>query len=82
MGELVERRPDESARSEGIEVHLHPERAARMLGRHLPFVQPADERGVPLAVDQPVLLERQDHHDVRARTFALTHRLGVFVSKP
>lgn len=41
--ELVERHTDECPRCEGIEVDLHAERAAGMLGRHLPFVQAGDE---------------------------------------
>ena len=74
-GQLVERPADESPRGEGVEVDLHAERAAGVLGRHLPIVQPGDERGVPRAVDQPVLLERQDDHDVRAGALTLAHRL-------
>ena len=46
-----------------------------MLGRHLLFVQAGDERGVPLAVDQPVLLEGEDDDDICARSLALAHRL-------
>ena len=74
--ELVERRADQSPRGKRVEVDLHAERAAGVLGGHLAFVQSSDERRVPLAVDQPVLLEREDHDDVHAGALALAHRLG------
>jgi hypothetical protein len=73
--ELVERGAEERARREGVEVDLHPERAAGVLGRHLPVVQSADERGATLAVDQPVLLEREDDDDIGAWTLALANGL-------
>jgi hypothetical protein len=73
--ELEQRRAHERPRSEGIEVDLHPQRAAGVLGRHLTVVEASDERRAPLAVDQPVLLEREDDDDVGAGPLALPRRL-------
>ena len=67
--ELVQRPADEGAGGERIQVELHPEGAAGMLGRDLLLVQTRDERGVALPVDQPVLLEGEDEDDARARPF-------------